>query len=269
MSVSNVEFFFEPLTSCVSIVESVKTLQIIPALHILDTDDVFGLMAMNRLGVLLDIGGLKVDRDILISIVALIRKNTLGCLLLDSEISNDTTVYELTRCRCDYVMENTYVAYATYYDVETGRNLLKKEILPIFFTNFKYSSYASMFDMLRNFKETFSQFKRKVIEISDTSITNLVPMTGEEIFYTCRGKDFKMVLDDGETIIEVPFDNGFPATDAVTDLYSCNGSEIPVTSHHNEYATACPEVNFYREVGVRIRNSLMTYFHSNISEKIL
>lgn len=268
MSVSDVEFFFEPLASCVSEFESLKTLQIVPSLHILSNDDVYGLMGLNNLGILLDLGGSRDEKPLLNSIVSLIRENTLCCLLLDSEISHDTTVEELVKCRCDYIYNNTHVAFMKYRDVDTGKMTLNKEILPIFFVNFEYIDHQAMYNMLRNFKECFSLKSRRVIELERTSITNLVPLSCEEIFYICREKNFNMELEDG-SLVEVSFSDGFPATDSITDLYKTSGTEIAISNNYNPYAYVCPEVNFYKQAGFRFKQSFLTFNLADIEERIL
>lgn len=268
MSVSSVEFFFEPLASVVSEFQTLNTLQIIPSIHIKSNSDVFGLMGLNHLGFLLDLGGSRNDKPLLISIASLIRKNTLSNLLLDKEISHDKTIEELVRCRCDYILNNTHVAFSKYYDVDTGKMVINREILPIFFVNFEYQTHKEMYDMIRNFKTSFNESMRGVIKLSNTNITNLVPLTCEEIFYICREKNFKMELENG-TIVEVLFDDGFPASDIITDIYKVNGIETAVSNNYNEYAYSCPEVNFYKRAGFNIKLSFLSYLESDIQERIL
>lgn len=248
MSDSNVFYLYESLGNVKpSIFNSLVNIQIIPCIKDKETEQIYVLLGMTQQGFVIELGD-KISKSNTIPnfISHKLKSNTLGLINLSTE----------------YIQANTYVAYATSLDIETGERVLRKIELPIFFVNIEINNIDDLNDLLINFREKYKSYIKKVILSDRINVTNLIYMDSTDLYHFMKGGVCK--VQDGENVVEINFEEeGFPALEAISEIYKSDeeAGDIPITIYYNENANCSPEVFFYKNKDSALQKSLLKYFN--------
>ena len=224
-----------------------RTVQIIPYAYIRTTDETLAILTMNNLKVLTDFGS-SFGEDM--NLLDYIEKNL------------DLNSFGLLKQSKEYILEHGSIAYAKFLDVATGSELIYKPISPIVFLRFEFECSEDLEEIISNFSILFTKKVEGIIRTSSLTY-NLVFLSINDLFYTCRGTSVKKYDERTGQIYEFDVsENGFPADDRITRIYKTNAAsgEIPFDFQINRYANCCPEVIFYSDVSSTMTFSLMTFF---------
>jgi hypothetical protein len=251
MSDIDVAYFYESLENFKSSnFELPKTIQVIPYFQIKKNGDVFALLTLNNLQTLCDFG------------TSYSRNKTLESYLVSSLKYNSLDCINLTE---EYILNNSHVAYATSYDVATGKNDLNYNPSPTVFVKINIETYEDVYKLLKSFKDSFRKKLQGILR-STSETTNIVYMDATEFYYMSRFTTYT-IEDSNSNVIEVEIEEqGFPARDEITEFYTCDveNGDIPVSDKYNDFANTCPEVDFYYSRSINLGKSIVTYFNNNV-----
>lgn len=228
-----------------------KTMQIVPCFHIIDREEVFIMLLLNKNDYLCDFGSSFNSSTMSLEnyIVDSLKTKSLDIILTDGE----------------YLKQHSYVAYKKNFDDNSIISTANVKLpLPIIFVDFYLQNISKLDEILINFKGNFAQNLNN--NFRTVEIHNLVYLSAIDIFYISRNTDYKIFTEENEEIIIDIQSNGFPAKQNVTEIYKINGAsgDIPFDNHYNEYANCCPEVNFYYSRSEDLSRSLLEFFDSRL-----
>lgn len=252
MSDIDVAFFYDTLENFKSSgYKIVKSPQIIPYFYVKNTNNIFAMLTLNRSG---HVGDFSIEysrtKSLESNIADSIRFNSLGTIGVDE----------------DFVLRNSFIGFATAYNVIEGKNTLSSTEIPSIFVRFEVESVTDIQNILLKFKAMFAQKLKGVIR-NTSDVTNIVYMSVEDLFYISRFTTYKIVDDVSKRVVTVDMEEqGFPALDEVTEIYYADRElgDIPCTDKFNELENCCPEVEFYNNRSLLLGKSLISLFSNDL-----
>lgn len=252
MSDINVAFFYESLDTFLSrdykTDKPLKSCQIIPYCHIIESGDVYAILTLSKGGCVKDFG---TDWG---------RNKSFQSYVSDTIRETSLNTINLSE---DWILKNSHIGYSTSYDVTTGRNVLTERGIPALFVRFDVPTFDDLNRILEKFRDNFSKVSKSVIE-STTDVSNIIYMPVEDLFYVSRFTTYK--VNEGDVIIEIDMESaGFPAYQEITEIYSplLLDGDIPCSDKYNELSNCCPSVDFYTDRSILLRDSLLPLFNQD------
>lgn len=247
MSDVNVSFGYSPLVDFMSSgYTRPKEINVIPVYKILDSGDVYGVLALDKSLSVTSLGsGLHKGKTLVTFIADSLRKNSLGVINLNDE----------------YIKDNSYVAHSTCYDVYSGRTDINRNYQLIIFVEISVKTIDDLHNVILDFRETFTSKISRNLDYENDKVA-LVYMDCTSMFYLLRYTSWKIVdTKTHQTYIFSVEDDGFPALDFITSTYKCDPSkgEIPMTDKPDRNANRSPEIDFYSRIDFNLGIAFTAY----------
>ena len=246
MTSLNVAFFYESMGEFLSKdYKPSKSTQIIPYYVVRDSGDVYAMLTVNSSQCVSDFSSEWGRFKSFQSYVAdSIKAVSLDCIQIDE----------------DYVVANSFMGYATSFNVSEGKNMLAENEIPVIFVKIVIDTIEILNNILVSFKDNYSKTVKRVIGGS-SDVLNLVYMPVEDLYYVSRFTTYKVNTPEGNIVIDMEED-GFPALPVITDIYSpiLESGDIPCGDKYNELGNCCPPVSFYSSRSVILRKALLPLF---------
>ena len=249
MNPLNVAFFYESMEVFLSKdYKPSKLTQIIPYYIIRDSGDVYAMLTVNNSKCVSDFSSNWGKFQTLQSYVAdSIKSVSLNSIKIDE----------------NYVISNSFIGYATSYNVSEGKNNLADNEIPAIFVKFNVDTIDVLNDILIKFKNNYSKIIKRVIN-GPSNISNIIYMPAEDLFYISRFTTYTVNTDHGNIKIDIEED-GFPALPVITDIYSpiLENGDFQCSDKYNELGNCCPSINFYNNRSILLRKALLPLFTEN------
>lgn len=252
MSEIDVKFNYVPLVNFKSDWKKPpKEISIIPVYHIMDSQDIYGMLRLNKTQVVTSFGEKFKGSS-----------NDLESHVANSISLNSLGVINLTH---SYILNNSFVAYSTVPNVQTEGLSLNPKINPIIFVNITVPTINDLNNTLVRFKSQF-QNKMKGYSNFESDSTALIYLDVTELYYLMRFTTYKIVDESNNVHIVDIQSNGFPARSDITNIYRPNyiRGEIPVTENYDYLANSCPVVDFYRKIDISLSQDILRYEDANL-----
>lgn len=214
------------------------TVYLIPYVYV-DENNVFPLLFVNNNDNIVDFNtnvSYK-GEDIFIYISKCLSKNSLGSLDLTNQ----------------YIAENSFIAYKVRKDNNNDTYILDELCNPIIFISIYMKSEEEIGQLVSLYKENYRINKNNGNELG---LSNLIWVHTYILYCLTIGKNAYLYDEDGEEI-EFKYDDGFPVSPLLTDIYKLNYKNFDMPLKN------CPkELEVISKIDDFLRESLSEYFNN-------
>lgn len=248
MSEDNESFGYSPLSDFMrSGFTSPNWVNVIPVYKIANGGDVYGVLGLNKNLAVTSLGMSYNRNKTLVTCVAdALRFNSLGAINITDR----------------HIIDHSFVAYSTSYDVRSGQTDLNGKYQPIVFVEITIDSIQELHDTIHRFRENFKSQMNHLINDSGSSIVALTYMDCTSMYYLFRFTTWKIIDSVTKKTHEFSIENdGLPALSFISETYKCDHSkgEIPVTDKTDPLANRCPEIEFYTKIDQNLGIAFTVY----------